>query len=70
MANWIERTRYQASWGAWYVQVQFDDGQIVELKFDHEPTSIEVDAKAQEDWMNMQPPAPTIELEAEDGTAI
>lgn len=65
-----ERTRYQASWGDWYVQIEFDNGQIIELKFDHEPTSIEVDAKAQEVWENMQPPVPTIELETEDGTTI
>lgn len=65
-----ERTRYQASWGAWYVQVQFEDIGIVELKFDHEPTSAEVEAKAQEVWANMQPPAPTIKLEAEDGATV
>ena len=38
-----ERTRYQASWGAWYVQVTMNDGQIVELKFDHEPKWEEVE---------------------------
>jgi hypothetical protein len=70
MANWIERTRYQASWGAWYVQVQFDNGQIVELKFDHNPTNAEIDQIAQQVWAAMQPPEPTIILEAEDETEV
>lgn len=65
-----ERTRYQASWGAWYVQMQFDDGQIVELKFNHEPGGAEVEAKAQEVWLSMQLPTPTIEIEAEDGETV
>jgi hypothetical protein len=42
----IERTRYQASWGAWYVQVEFDDGRIVELKFKDEPKWEEVEKVA------------------------
>lgn len=66
MADYTERTRYQASWGAWYVQINLD-GQVIELKFDHEPSTLEVDAKAQMVWESMQPPAPTIELEAENG---
>ena len=65
-----ERTRYQASWGDWYVQIEFDNGQIIELKFGHEPTSIEVDARAREAWANTQPPAPTIEVVAEDGMVL
>jgi hypothetical protein len=65
-----ERTRYQASWGDWYVQVQFEDIGIVELKYDHEPDSAEVEAKAQEVWLNAQPPEPTVELEAEDGKTV
>lgn len=65
-----ERTRYLASWGDWYVQIEFDNGQIIELKFDHEPTSAEVEAKAQEVWTASQPPEPTVELETEDGTKI
>jgi hypothetical protein len=67
--TWTERVRYQASWGDWYVQINLDE-QVVELKFDHEPTSIEVDAKAQEVWLNMQPPAPTIGLITEDGVTL
>jgi hypothetical protein len=70
MTNWIERTRYQASWGDWYVQVQFDDGQIVELKFDHSPTNAEIDPIAQRIWLSMQPPQPTIEVIAEDGVVL
>lgn len=62
-----ERTRYQASWGAWYVQVTMDDGQTVELKFDHEPTWAEVEPVAQQVWLSIQPPETTIILEAEDG---
>ena len=38
-----ERTRYQASWGTWYVQVTLDDGRIVELKFIDEPKPEEVE---------------------------
>jgi len=53
MANWIERTRYQASWGAWYVQVQTDWG-IVELKFDKEPDAKTLDKVAS----GLQPPEP------------
>jgi len=41
-----EITRYQASWGAWYVQVLTDDGQRIELKFDHEPKLEEVEKVA------------------------
>ena len=52
------------------MQVEFDDGQIVELKFDREPTSIEVEAKAQEVWASMQPPEPTIEVVAEDWVVL
>lgn len=36
-----EITRYQSSWGAWYVQV--DNGTRMELKFDHEPKIEEVE---------------------------
>ena len=46
MANWKERTRYQASWGVWYVQVILDDGRMVELKFDNEPKAEEVEKVA------------------------
>ena len=41
-----EITRYQASWGAWYVQVLLDDGRRMELKFDHEPKPEEVEKVA------------------------
>ena len=37
-----EITRYQASWGAWYVQVLLDDGRRMELKFKEEPKVEEV----------------------------
>lgn len=37
--NWKERMRYQASWGEWYVQIEFEDGQIMELKFAKSPDS-------------------------------
>ena len=35
--EWTERNRYQASWGAWYVQTEIG-WQVVEWKFDHSPT--------------------------------
>ena len=70
MANWKERTRYQASWGAWYVQIQFCTGEIVELKFDHEPTAQEIAPVAQQGRIPMQEPEPTIILEAEDETEV
>lgn len=66
MANWTERNRYQASWGAWYVQIEID-GQVVELKFDHNPTNAEIDPIAQQVWLSMQP---TVILEAEDETEV
>lgn len=64
--NWTERNRYQASLGAWYVQIEID-GQIVELKFQHSPTDVEVDVIAQRVWLSMQP---TVILEAEDETEV
>lgn len=69
MANWTERNRYQASWGAWYVQIEID-GQVVELKFQHSPTAEEIEPIAQQVWQSMQPPEPTIILEAEDETEV
>jgi hypothetical protein len=65
--TWTERNRYQASWGAWYVQIEDPNGQSVELKFNHEPTNAEIDPIAQQVWLSMQP---TIILEAEDETEI
>ncbi len=41
-----EITRYQASWGAWYVQVLLDDGRRIELKFKEEPKIEEVEKVA------------------------
>jgi len=67
--TWTERNRYQASWGAWYVQIEIG-GQIVELKFDHNPTNAEIDQIAQQVWAAMQPPEPTIEVVAEDGVVL
>ena len=67
--TWTERNRYQASWGAWYVQIEID-GQVVELKFDHSPTTEEIDQIAQQVWLSMQPPESTILLEAEDETEV
>ena len=67
--TWTERTRYQASWGAWYVQIEIG-WQVVELKFDHSPTFAEIDPIAQQVWASMQPPAPAIILEAEDETKV
>jgi len=67
--TWTERNRYQASWGAWYVQIEIG-GQIVELKFKHSPTSAEIDPIAQQVWLSMQPPEPTIEVVAEDGVVL
>jgi len=67
--TWTERTRYQASWGAWYVQIELD-GQVVELKFDHSPSTEEIEPIAQQVWASMQPPAPTIEVVAEDGAVL
>ena len=67
--EWTERTRYQASWGAWYVQIEID-GQVVEWKFDHSPTFAEIDPIAQQVWQSMQPPEPTIEVVAEDGVVL
>jgi hypothetical protein len=69
MANWTERNRYQASWGAWYVQVEID-GQNVELKFQHSPTAEEIEPIAQQLLQSMQPPTPTIEVVAEDGVVL
>jgi len=67
--TWTERNRYQASWGAWYVQIEID-GEVCELKFDHSPTAAEIDPLAQQLWLNMQVPEPTIILEAEDETEV
>ena len=67
--EWTERNRYQASWGAWYVQIELD-GQVVELKFAHSPTAEEIEPIAQQVWANMQPPTPTIEVVAEDGAVL
>lgn len=67
--TWTERNRYQASWGAWYVQIEIG-GHIVELKFGHSPTNAEIDLVAQQVWQSMQPPAPTIEVVAEDGVVL
>jgi len=67
--TWTEHNRYQASWGAWYVQIELD-GQVVELKFDHSPTFAEIALFAQQVWQFMQPPAPTIEVVAEDGVVL
>lgn len=64
--TWIERNRYQTSWGAWYVQIEID-GQVVELKFDHSPTNAEIDPIAQQVWLSIQA---TIILEAEDETEV
>lgn len=47
MAEWKERTRYQSSWGSWYVQVNLD-GQVVELKFNDEPKFEELEKKVLE----------------------
>lgn len=68
--TWTERTRYQASWGDWYVQIQFGTGEIIELRFDNEPTMQEIDPIAQQVWLSMQPQETTIILEAEDETEI
>ena len=68
--TWTERTRYQASWGDWYVQIQFETGEIVELKFDHQPTADEIQPLAEQVWDSMQPPEETIILEAEDETEV
>ena len=67
--SWTERTRYQASWGDWYVQIEID-GQVVELKFNHSPTAEEIEPVAQQVWASMQPPEETIILEAEDETEV
>jgi hypothetical protein len=68
--TWTERTRYQTSWGAWYVQIEYPNGQSVELKFDHSPTVAEIDPIAQQVWLSMLPPEPTIILEAEDEAEV
>ena len=47
MTEWKERTRYQSSWGSWYVQVNLD-GQVVELKFSDEPKFEELEKKVLE----------------------
>lgn len=65
-----ERTRYQASWGDWYVQVEVD-GQVIEFRFDHFPTSEEVDDMTNQYIAQLEEmKATTIELEAEDGEII
>ena len=68
--TWTERNRYQASWGAWYVQIQFGTGESVELKFNHSPSAAEIEPIAQQAWLSMQPPEPTIILGAEDETEV
>ena len=67
--TWTEHNRYQASWGDWYVQIELDR-QVVELKFQHSPTAEEIEPIAQQVWASMQPPAPTIEVVAEDGVVL
>ena len=67
--TWTERNRYQASWGAWYVQIEIG-GQVVEFKFDHEPTQAEIQPLAETVWAGMQEPEPIIILEAEDETEV
>jgi hypothetical protein len=42
----------------------------VELKFQHSPSTEEIDPIAQQVWQSMQPPEPTIILEAEDETEV
>ena len=69
MVNWIEKNRYESSWGAWYVQIEIDR-QVVELKFPHSPTAEEIEPIAQQIWLSMQPPTPTIEVVAEDGAVL
>jgi len=51
------------------VQIEID-GEVCELKFDHSPTMEEIDSLAQQLWLNMQVPEPTIILEAEDETEV
>lgn len=51
--NWKEITRYQASWGAWYVQVSLEDGRRLELKFEKEP-----DEKVIQKVVDSIPPEP------------
>ncbi len=46
------------------------DGEVRELKFDHSPTAAEIDPLAQQLWLDMQEPEPTIILEAEDETEV
>lgn len=65
-----ERTRYQASWGAWYVQVEFDDGRIVELKFKDEPKWEEVEKIALSLPPVEIPPAPKELVELTVDSAI
>lgn len=57
---------YQSNFGAWYARVQIDSD-VVELKFDHEPTEQDVtDAKQQV----IDTRQSVIEIEAENGTII
>ena len=67
--EWTERTRYQASWGAWYVQIVID-GNIAELKFDHSPSVAEIEPIAQQVWLSMQPQVPTIGVITEEGVTL
>ena len=66
----MERARYQASWGDWYVQLELDQ-EIIEFRFDKFPTPESIDAVVKEYLANMEAmKATTIELEAEDGETV
>ena len=61
-----ECTRYQASWGDWYVGITLED-QYFEFRFDHFPSSEEVDSVVANFIESMKELEPMFGLEAENG---
>lgn len=66
----MERARYQASWGDWYVQVELNE-EVIEFRFDKFPTSESIEAVVKEYLTHLEAmKEATIELEAEDGATV
>lgn len=57
---------YQSNFGAWYARVQID-GEVIELKFDHQPDEQEI-TDAQQRVIDTR--QSVIEVEAENGAVI
>ena len=66
----MERARYQASWGDWYVQVELNE-EVIEFRFDKFPKSESIEAVVKEYLTHLEAmKEATIELEAEDGATV